>query len=313
MQNLMTRIRPQKFSELIGCDINKKSFLNHIKKVDGATYLLSGERGTGKSSFSWLMANKICKKYDSPKEAVQEINISDKTGVDYAREIIEECNRGSFFSCSVYILNEFHEATKNFQDAILDIFENQPKNTFFILCTTKPDKLDKAVLSRCTRYVFEELNKENYLKFIENVKKEIDVNEELLDLIFEASCGIPREILSIIEGISPLKKEEAIEFIKNYRIDLSEDSTIKELNQELMKLSSIDKALSLMDSIKAKPEDIRNSILGYFTRVLIKPFGSSKQKEESRLHASVVIECFKENVFYSGKAGLALAIYNCYN
>ena len=124
MEPLITRIRPKKFSELFGCDLNKKTFLSHIKEVDCGTFLLSGGRGQGKSTFSRLMAKKICKKYKSPETSIIEINISDKTGVDYAREIIEDCSRGSFFNSTVYILNEFHEATKNFQDAILDLFEH---------------------------------------------------------------------------------------------------------------------------------------------------------------------------------------------
>lgn len=310
MEPLITRIRPTKFSEIIGCNTNKKSFLSLIKKNDCGTFLLSGERGLGKTSFSKLMGKKICRKYKSPNESIIEINVSDKNGVDNARAIIEECKIGSFFNSTVYILNEFHEATKNFQDAILDLFEHPPENTFFILCTTQPEKLDKAVLSRCTRYLFNPLTKNDFIELIEATRKEIDVNENLIDKIYSASFGIPREALSIIESISPLNEKESIEFIDNYSIDLSENSDIKELNKELMKMKSLDLALEILKRINAKPEDIRNSILNYFFAVMIKPF---RNKEETRLKAALCIESFKENVFYSGKAGLALAIFNYYS
>ena len=311
-KGLMTKLRPNKFSELFGCDLNKKVFLSHIKKVDGATYLLSGSRGTGKSTFANLMAKKICNKYESPIESVVEINISDKTGVETARSIIDDCKMGSFFNSTIYILNEFHEATKNFQDAVLDIFENHPKNTFFIICTTEPQKIKEAALSRCTRLKFSPLSKGDSDKFINWVKEKesVEFDEILNEKIYEASFGTPREILSIIESISKLNTEESIEFIENYKIDLSKDSNMKEFNQEIFKRSSMDKALDLMNKIQGKPEDIRQGVLNYLCTILIKPF---RDKETARLKASLGIECFKENVFYSGKAGLALAIYNYYS
>lgn len=309
----MTRLRPKSFSEVFGCETNKKSFISHIKSVDGATYLLSGQRGLGKTTFSRLMAKKICKKYKSPFESVVEINISDKTGVDNARDIIDECSKGSFFNSTVYILNEFHEATKNFQDAILDLFEHPPKNTFFIICTTEPEKIIKAVLSRCTRYTFYPLKKKDFLEFIKDVQKKenIEIDEKLYDKIFEASFGTPREILSIVESISPLSYDESLEFISNYSVsDAENKEDIKSFNQELFKRGSIDNALSILKDLEYPPETIRRSVLSYFYAIITKPF---KDKEQARLKAALCIEAFKGNVYDSGKAGLALAVYEYYS
>lgn len=313
MENLMTRIRPSSFSEMIGCEMNKKSFLNHIKNVDGATYLLSGDRGSGKTSFARLMAKKICKKYKSPTDSIVEVDTAVHNKVDNAREIIDELKIGSFFNSTVYIFDEFHEATKKFQDDFLKTFENPPKNTFFILCTTEPEKISKASLSRCTRYLFSSLNKKDFKEFISNVqeKESVEIDEELHNKIFDASMGIPREVLSIIESIIPLNNKESIKFIENYQINSADDNEdIISLNMELLKMKSLDKCLEILKGLNSPPETVRRSVLNYFYSVITKPFGN---KEETRLKAAFAIQAFKGNVYDSGKAGLALAIYEYFS
>jgi len=93
----------------------------------------------------------------------------------------------------------------------------------------------------------------------------------------------------------------------------SDNVEIKDLVSELMNQSSMDKAFELLDSIKEAPESIRMAIISYFYRIMVKPFGNEKKKEEMRLRASLILEVFKETVIYSGKPGLALSIYNYYS
>jgi len=315
-ETLKTKYRPKSFSDMVGNDTNRKSFISHIKKVDADTFLLSGSRGCGKTSFSELMANFIIKKYKGNSLCLKEINVSVENGVNDARAIVAECSFSStFHACSVYILNEVQRATKDWQEAMLEILEKVPQNTFFILCTTQPEKLDKAVLSRCTRYKFKELQEKEFLEFISDIceKEDINIDSQIKTKIFKSSFGIPREALSILGSIKNLKGDEISDYIESYEIETSEVPKIKDLVSELMNQSSMDKAFELLDSIKESPESIRIAIINYFYRIMVKPFGNEKKKEEMRLRASLILEVFKETVIYSGKPGLALSIYNYYS
>lgn len=313
--SIKNKHRPTKFMDMKGCDASRKSFMSILKNTDSESFILTGPRGTGKTTFSRLMAKSIIKKYNANPNAIKEINVSNETGVDFARGIIDGCSYISFHGCSVYILNEVQMASTQWQNAMLDILEKPPEKTFFILCTTQENKLDKAVLSRCTKFVFKPLNKKDCFSLIEDIQEKEDfvLEEDQKDEIFRASFGIPREILNILGVIKNLSQEEIHDYIRNYTVQDEETEEIKNLTKELISMSSMEKALNILDSLQDNPETIRLSVLNYFYRIMIKPYGSEKQKKDSRLKASIIIDCFKDSVIYTGKAGLALAIYNYYS
>lgn len=313
--SIKNKYRPTKFIDMKGVDANRKSFMSIIKSTDSDSFLLFGPRGTGKTTFSEIMANTIVKKYNANKMAIKRINVSNETGVDFARGIIEECQYSSMHKCSVYILNEIQMASVSWQNAMLELIEKPPKNTFFILCTTQEEKLDKAVLSRCTKLKFLPLSEEKTIEFINEItdKEDFELSDFQKKEIYKSCFGIPRECLSILGAIKKLKNEEIDEYIKSYRVIDSDEKAIKDLTSELIKRSSMDSAFEILDSIKDNPETIRMAIINYFYRIMVKPYGNKQMKEESRLKASLILDCFKDSVIYSGKAGLALSIYNYYS
>lgn len=313
-ESIKNKYRPKKFGEMLGCETNRKSFVSILKTTDSESFILEGPRGTGKTTFSKLMADAIVKKYDASKAAIKEINVSNETGVDFARAIIEECSYSPFHKCSVYILNEIQMASTSYQNAMLDILEKPPKNTFFILCTTQAEKLDKAVLSRCTKFKFNPLSKEKMLEFIDSIseQEEITLTSSQKDDIFESSFGIPREALNIIGALKRLKEDEITAYIKNYKIINEDSKEIKDLINELKNRKSMDDALAILDSVKMEPESIRYAIINYFYRILVKPYGNEKMKKELRETSILLINSFQDTVIHSGKAGLALNIFTYY-
>jgi len=313
-ESMKIKYRPKTFSELFGNETNRKSFISHIKKVDADTFLLSGSSGTGKTTFSKLMSSFIVKKYGGNSLSIKEINVSDKTGVEFAREIVEECSYSPMYGCAIYILNEVHKASDSWQNCLLDLFEHPPENTFFVLCTTEPEKLKPAIVKRATKYKFKELSKEHSISLINDTceKENIEIDEKTIEKVYQVSAGCPRDIMSILEAIRNLKPDQINEYLEDF-VSGSDNVEIKDLVSELMNQSSMDKAFELLDSIKEAPESIRMAIISYFYRIMVKPFGNEKKKEEMRLRASLILEVFKETVIYSGKPGLALSIYNYYS
>ena len=69
--SIKNKYRPSKFIDMKGVDANRKSFMSIIKSTDSDSFLLSGPRGTGKTTFSEIMANTIVKKYNANKMAIK--------------------------------------------------------------------------------------------------------------------------------------------------------------------------------------------------------------------------------------------------
>ena len=88
---------------------------------------------------------------------VEEINASEKTGIDDVRRIIEDkCNlapsQGRF---RVFILDEIHSMSSSAQNAFLKTLEEPPEHVKFILCTTELDRILDTIQCRAHTWIFD--------------------------------------------------------------------------------------------------------------------------------------------------------------
>ena len=160
--NLYNKYRPKDFNEMVGDSAIIENLKTNIKKEDKShVYLFTGPAGCGKTTAALICANYI----DNPQ--VIEINSANNRGIDTAREIIENINGRPIMGGSwVYIIDEVHETTKDWQDAMLKPLESTPPYVYFFLCTTNPEKLKTAVKNRCSIYNFKSINTNRGLLFI---------------------------------------------------------------------------------------------------------------------------------------------------
>lgn len=300
MDKLFVEKRPKKLKDFVGHEITKKALKKFIKESSSGTFLFTGDRGTGKTTLS-----RICKNELRVNELnFKEYTVSTEAKVEMAREIVEEVKKSSMVKGNrLFILNEIHQAKKQFQDILLDVLENPPKNTFIILCTTEPEKLKKPVKSRCISFYLGPLCKKDSFFLLNKIAEEIEfeLTEKITSKIYLKAEGIPREMLNILEVCSKVDSEEdQFNYIDSYS-GIAEESDIVALNNALLKKKKFSDVMEIVDGLNSDPESIRRGILWHSGLVL---------KKNNNASAALIINCFSENYYDTGFAGLYLSIFN---
>ena len=217
---LALKYRPKNFEELIGQDIIVQTIINSIKldKLPNA-YLLTGIRGTGKTTLARLIAKALncnkdflkeencncshCEEITNSKHLdVLEIDAASNTGIDHVRSLIESSQYNpTSTKYKIIILDEVHMLSKQAFNGLLKTLEEPPPHLKFIFATTEVKKIPVTIVSRCQRFdlhrvsieiLFDNLKK---ISKIENGK----ISDEALKLIAKAAEGSVRDSLSLLD------------------------------------------------------------------------------------------------------------------
>ena len=295
---LQIKYEPQELSEIVG---NRQTIIAleaYLKKEDrNHVIMLEGPYGTGKTVIAYIIANKLgCSEFD-----LMEIDAGSERGVATADAL-----RGTIGfrpiqgKVKVYIIDEIQATSSKFQESLLKTTGKPPRHVYFILCTTDPQKINKGLLSRSTRFQTTKLPRNGILRLIKNVLKEEkkEVPNDVLLEIAKVADGEPRSALVMLDQIIDLDPEDMQEVIREAQI---EEKQIIDLCRSLIKGEKWAKVAQILKSLTAEPEKTRYAVLGYCNSVLL---GDASPR------AALIIDCFREPFYSSGKAGLSLACYN---
>lgn len=292
--------RPTTFDEIIG-NVSLIESLKTVLEKDScpSTFLFQGPSGSGKTTIARIIAKEV----GAREQDVKELNIADTRGIDAARKIIENARFMPFGGVAkVYILDETHKSTADFQNALLKILEEPPKNTYFILCTTEPEKLLKTVRNRCTTYQVNSLRRSELVKLIKKVvmgESRRKFPKEAVEKISIAADGCPRQALVILDSVIGMENEKIENAVNNFSFH---KENVIELCRALLQGKKWKEVTGIIKGIEEEPENVRYAVLGYMSNVLL----SGKQSDR----AFLVIDEFKESFIYTKKAGLISACYS---
>lgn len=289
---LYRKYRPIKFSEIIGQEHITKTLKNQIiSNRVGHAYLLTGGRGTGKTSAAKILARAInclnpqdgepCNECEICKAALQgsltdivEMDAASNNSVEDIRSIREEVNfLPTLAKYRVYIIDEVHMLSVGAFNALLKTLEEPPEHVKFILATTEPQKLPATILSRCQRFDYKKISPENIKSRLEYICKQSDIKitDEALKTISVLAEGAMRDGLSILERCVQEGEDEINDDKVKELVGIPKVEYINKIVNSVIDCN-VDETLQNIDNVIADGKDLNNliwEIIKYVKDILV--------------------------------------------
>ncbi|WEK82752.1 MAG: DNA polymerase III subunits gamma and tau [Candidatus Phytoplasma pruni] len=223
---LYRKHRPKNFDGMVGQEVVIKTLKNAIKlqKIHHC-YLLSGNKGVGKTTLAKILAKAIncqnpqgqdcCNECESCLAVHQKANLdvieidgASYNGVDEIRELKDTAQyKSHLLKYKVYIIDEVHVLSNNAFNALLKLLEEPPVNVVFVLITSELAKIPKTILSRTQHFYLPNLTDEEIKTKLNPIAEEekILITDEALNTIAAYSDGSMRDALNLLDKISSYK------------------------------------------------------------------------------------------------------------
>ena len=294
---LYRKYRPQTFAEIIGQKHVVQTLSNAISnETVSHAYLLSGPKGTGKTTIARLLAKAVncenrkkgefepCNKCSSCDEIVRgramdfiEIDAASHRGIDDIRELRE----GIKFSPTkskykVFVLDEAHQLSKDAANALLKTLEEPPAHVIFVLATTEIHKMIATIISRCQRFDFKKSTLPEIMERLSILckKESIKIDKPAMELIALNSSGAIRDAESLLNQVAILfqgsKNEIQSNDIKDL-LGLVEIETVSKFTDFVTNKKTFE-AINYLNEITDKGldlEEFSKTLINYLRKGLI--------------------------------------------
>ena len=253
----------------------------------------------GKTTFARILAKELgCVGIN-----LVELDAANTRGIDTTRSIADDARLLPMDGESrVFIFDESHQLTGPAQQSLLKVTEDAPLQSYFIFCTTNPEKIIDTLKNRCTPFQVSPLNDEEITELLLFVLDKLGMNlsEEILGQLVMSAEGCPREAITSLELVLTVDLEDE-------QFSLLQEALAKHETIELCRALLGGKSWGFVSEIYKglptfEPENIRRAVLGYMKSVLLR--GNHTER------AASIIATFEESTYNSGEPMLVRMLYD---
>ncbi len=284
---LARKCRPQRFDEVVGQEPVTTTLKNAIRQGrTGHAYLFSGPRGVGKTTTARILAKALnCEQGPAPEPCNQcpvcreitagssldvfEIDGASNRGIEEIRNLRENVKFApSQARFKIYIIDEVHMLTDPAFNALLKTLEEPPAHVKFIFCTTAAHKVLPTILSRCQRFDFRRIGREDLIARLRQIAaaEKVEVDGEVLIRIARAADGSMRDAQSILDQLisyaeGKIELKEAVKIL-----GIPEPELLREATRRIVERDTAG-ALKLVDRIFSGGRDASQFVGAFLQHV----------------------------------------------
>ena len=212
------KYRPDNFNKIVLDADNKIIFNNMLNNKYIPNLLLYGPPGSGKTTTIINLINKYQENNNElNKSLIIHLNASDERGIDIIRNQINNfVNSNCLFikGTRFVILDEVDYMTKNAQQALKYLIEDNKTNIRFCLICNYISKIDHILQSLFVKIKFNELPKKEILNLLLFIKKKekLNIENDILENLYEYYKSDVRSMINHLQS----KKNDKILIKSNY-------------------------------------------------------------------------------------------------
>lgn len=230
--------RPKNFEDIVLDGLNKQILKNIINTSYFPNLLFYGPPGTGKTTTIINLINAYQEKLNiKNKDLIIHLNASDERGIDIIRNQINFfVNSNPLFHTGMkfVILDEVDYMTKNAQQALRYLLQNYSSSVRFCLICNYISKIDEGLQNEFIRLRFNQLPKEEIIKFLKNISisENLNLSENSLECIQKLYKSDIRSMINFMQSNQDIVKQN---INNDFKFNIIDNNIWKTLIEMLLK------------------------------------------------------------------------------